>query len=203
MSSAQHLPALLPAIYREDDFLARYLWAFEQVLLQLEHRIDRIADLFNPNAKAERPEFLPWLASWMAFTVRADLDENTLRSFIAKVIPLYRHRGTKANLQQLLFIFTGLEPTVTENVKEGADAPFYFEVKISIDGHDTVAVQRQSAIARALIELEKPAHTHFGLIVDHPSMQIGFFSHVGQDTLLGDRQPDPVSHTAFRGSDSP
>jgi phage tail-like protein len=187
MSSAQRLPALLPAIYREDDFLARYLFAFEQVLLELEQRIDTIAALFDPNATGERPEFLPWLASWMAFTVRADLDTDQLRHFIAKVIHLYRRRGTKENLQELLNIFTGLVPTVTENVKQGVDTPFYFEVTISIDGHDTAVVRRQSAIARALIELEKPAHTFFDLIVHSPSMQVGKFSHVGQDTLLGDR----------------
>jgi phage tail-like protein len=190
MSSAQRLPALLPAIYREDAFLARYLFAFEQVLLDIEQRIDTIADLFNPKATTEGPEFLPWLASWMAFTVRADLNTAQLRDFTAKVIHLYRRRGTKENLQELLNIFTGLVPTITENVKEGVDTPFYFEVTISIDGHDTDAVRRQSAIARALIELEKPAHTFFDLIVHSPSMQIGFFSHVGQDTLLGDRKSD-------------
>src|SRR5262245_38101039 len=146
MSSAQRLPALLPAIYREDAFLARYLWAFEQVLLELEQRIDTLADLFNPNATTEGPEFLPWLASWMAFTVRADLNTTQLRDFIAKVIHLYRRRGTKENLQELLNIFTGLVPTITENLKAGADAPFYFEVTISIDGHDTDVVQRQRAI---------------------------------------------------------
>jgi len=190
MSSAQDLPALLPAIYRENDFVASYLWAFEQVLLPIRKRIDTIANVFDPSQKAESREFLPWLASWMAFAVRADLDEDTLRSFIGRVIPLYRHRGTNANLGDLLFIFTGLVPTITENVKEGADAPFYFEVTISIDGHNTEQVRRQSAIARALIELEKPAHTHYGLFVNHPSMQIGFFSRVGKDTLLGDRKSD-------------
>jgi hypothetical protein len=61
-------------------------------------------------------EFLPWLASWTAFTLRFDLDEAQQREFIAKAIPLYRHRGTKASLVDLLRIFTIGQPTVEDTV---------------------------------------------------------------------------------------
>ena len=43
-------------------------------------------------------------------------------------------------------------------------------------------------IARALIDLEKPAHTFYELIPVFPSMQIGRHSTVGVDTLLGTAQ---------------
>ena len=59
--TAQRLTALLPAIYRDDPFLARYLWAFEQLFIALEQEIDGLASLFDP--LETREDFLPWLAS--------------------------------------------------------------------------------------------------------------------------------------------
>jgi phage tail-like protein len=183
--TAQRLLALLPAIYREDAFLGRYLAAFEQVLRDLEQQIDHIDTLFDPLA-VQSSEFLPWLASWMAFTLRADLDEPNQRAFLANVISLYRHRGTKENLQKLLGIFTRGGPEITENTKDGnTDVPHFFHVSIPLSRMEPDELQRQGAIARALIELEKPAHTDYVLEVTFPSMQIGVFSHVGIDTLLG------------------
>jgi phage tail-like protein len=182
--TAQALLRMLPAIYREDAFLGKYLWAFEQVLLELERRVDTLDTLFNPAVTDAK--FLPWLATWMAFALRADLSEKKQREFLKNVIPLYRRRGTKANLQELLSIFTVLVPTVTED----DDRPHFFHVTVVRSERDTPdELLRQRAIARALIDLEKPAHTHYELDVEFPKMQVGVFSHVGVDTLLGSGTP--------------
>src|SRR5215213_6109758 len=88
----------LPDIYRDEEhpFLSRYLSAFEKILIgrddgvkipsetegasstSLEETIARIATLFDPFRTP--PDFLPWLASWAALSLRADLDEKTQRS---------------------------------------------------------------------------------------------------------------------------
>jgi phage tail-like protein len=185
--TAQRLLSLLPAIYRENEFLGRYLWAFEQVLLELEQRIDTLDTLFDPLALPDRDlAFLPWLASWTAFTLRANLPIEQQREFIAKLIPLYRRRGTKENLEKLLAIFVQVTPTITENVSDaGADAPHFFHVRIARHRADTGELARLGAIARALIELEKPAHTAYSLEDIFPTMKVGVFSTVGKDTLLG------------------
>jgi phage tail-like protein len=177
---AQRLPALLPAIYREDPFLARYLWAFEQALLDVEQRIDGLAKYFDPT---ETPtEFLPWLSSWVAFTMRADLGESQQRRFLARIAPLYRRRGTLQNLQELLTIFTrGGVPTITEDPAK----PHFFHVTMRLALDTPEAQLRQSAIAHALIDLEKPAHTYYELQLLFPTMQIGVTSTIGVDTLLG------------------
>jgi hypothetical protein len=39
---------------------------------------------------------------------------------------------------------------------------------------------------RAIIDLERPAHTYYELITIVPTLQIGKFSTIGKDTLLGD-----------------
>lgn len=188
---ASHLLSLLPAIYREDPFLGQYLWAFEQVLLDLEHRIDLIHELFDPNTT--RASFLPWLSSWVAFMVRADLDEVRQRAFLSRVVSLYRLRGTRKNLKDLLEIFTHGQCEVIDDpaAPTPADDPnpvHYFYVKVRLPQAKTREQLHQSAIARALIELEKPAHTHYRLDIIFPAMQIGVTSTIGVDTLIGTRE---------------
>jgi phage tail-like protein len=178
--SAQRLPAYLPAIYREDPFLARYLWAFEQALVEIEQRIDGLARFFD--ADATDAEFLPWLSSWVAFTLRPDFGLTQQRRFLARIAPLYRRRGTLQNLQELLTIFTrGGVPTITEDPAK----PHYFKVSMRLPKDAPDMQQRQSAIAHALIDLAKPAHTYYDLTLLFPTMQIGVTSTIGVDTLLG------------------
>lgn len=178
-NAAQRLLSLLPAVYREDAFLGRYLAAFEDVLLGLEQRIDGISRLFEPQHAPD--DFLPWLSSWMAFALRAHLDVNQQRNFLARVIPLYRRRGTRQNLQDLLTIFTRGLPTVEESATE----PNRFKVTLRLPAATPEVQLQQSAIARALIELEKPAHTVYDIDLVFPTMQINRTSTIGVDTLLG------------------
>jgi phage tail-like protein len=178
--SAQRLPAYLPAIFREDPFLARYLWGFEQMLVGLEEQIGNLSSLFDP--AETRDDFLPWLSSWVALTLRADLPASQQRAFLARVVPLYRRRGTKQNLQDLLTIFTRGVPTITES---DDTEPHKFTITMRLPRAAAQDQLRQSAIAHALIDLEKPAHTYYDLDLQFPTMQIGVTSTIGIDTLLG------------------
>src|SRR5262245_44169654 len=113
----------LPAIFSEDPFLGRFLLAFEQVLsglpdaegepeFGLEETIAALSTLFDP--RETREEFLPWLADWVAFSLRADWTVEQKRNYLADVAPLYRSRGTKDNLSRLLGIYTGGKPVIDE-----------------------------------------------------------------------------------------
>ena len=201
----------LPAIFSEDSLLGRFLLAFEQVLTGLEggegeprrgleQIIAAIPDLFDPLVTPS--EFLQWLAGWVALGLRADWREDQQRQFLAKVVPLYRRRGTKQNLIELLQIYTGLEPEIAEgentvfqigvhstlsvDTQINGSAPHYFRVTVNIPNPDPATLLRQNQIIRALIDLEKPAHTAYDYYPTHTTMQIGVHSQVGVDTLLGD-----------------
>ena len=178
--TAQRLLTFLPAIYRDDPFVGRYLWAFEQLLVDIEQRIDGVAQYFDPLQTP--PEFLSWLSSWAAFTLRSDLDVEQQRKFLAKIVSLYRRRGTKDNLQLLLSTFTIGAPKIEESTD--AASAHKFKVTLNLPANPAV-VQRQRAIAQALIDLEKPAHTICDLVLEFNTMQIGVTSHIGVDTLLG------------------
>jgi phage tail-like protein len=168
----------------------------------LEESIAELATYFDAQKTPE--DFLPWLARWTALSLRADLPIDKQRNFIGQIIQLYRKRGTKANLITLLSIFTIGAPTITELQGErfqigvhstvgvdsllGGGTPHYFQVTIALNRVTDTVLNKQVQIARAIIDLEKPAHTYYELIPSLPTMQVGVHSTVGVDTLLGNRQ---------------
>ena len=166
----------------------------------LEETIAGLANLINP--LKTRDEFLPWLMNWVALTLRADLGLEQQRAFISRIVQLYNKRGTKDNLIELLGIFTNpaSAPDDPQNAKITIDeeaipaikenqpprnAAHFFKVTIFAKNVDPKTIARQVEIAIALIELEKPAYTHYDLEFDFSSIQIGVRSMIGVDTLLG------------------
>ena len=157
-------------------------------------------------------EFLPWLASWVALSLREDWREEERRRFISRVVPAYQRRGTKAGLIEVLLAYSGIaesdsvdiqefnQPfqvgitsTVGVNTMVGGGPPHYFLVKIILPGVGDLNFTRQEQIVRAIIDQEKPAHTYYNLRIDYPTMQVGVLERcrVGISTLLG--APTPTS----------
>jgi phage tail-like protein len=165
----------LPAIFHQDPFVGRFLLAFEAILSGvpeverpgLEMLISRIADYFDPQTTP--PEFLPWLASWVALSLRADWEEATRRSFIQQIVVLYRLRGTKAGLQQMLELYTREKVDIFDAFAEPAH---FFQVQLTLSEADPNRLRQKQQIARAIIEQEKPAHTFYALQVAVPTMRL-------------------------------
>ncbi|MBW4643006.1 MAG: hypothetical protein KME23_08440 [Goleter apudmare HA4340-LM2] len=220
----------LPEIYETDPFAGQFLLAFEKILLgvknddiplpelqnkkfprqSLEEIIAGLATYFEPQQTPS--EFISWLASWTALSLRADIDSSIQRQFIANVVKHYQLRGTKANLEDLLRIFVRGKPSVTEtSVAEfqigvsstiGKDTylrggpPHFFTVSIALAEElkgKPQELARQLEIANALIQLEKPAHTDYQLIPIFPgTIRIGdrTSSVLGVNTILGN-MPTP------------
>ncbi len=216
----------LPAIYRgkspEEDpqgdsrFLARFLLAFEKILLGradgvdlrddrnkalgggagaegrdqgLEEKIALLHTLFNPR---ETPaEFLPWLAGWTALTLDPALTEAQARELVARVVPLYAIRGTKAYLEEMLHLYLRPAPRVVIEEPEiprlqigrhssverdtyiGGGPPHFFQVTLEFPAGGAEpaehADRQRRRLARQVIELAKPAHTTYDLrIVSMP-----------------------------------
>lgn len=152
-------------------------------------------------------EFLRWLAGWVALSLRADWTPEQQRQFIAKIVPLYRRRGTKENLVKLLKIYAGedSDPQVTEPVDTpfqigvhsqlgvdtqiGGAIPHYFQVSVKLPRPDFELLKRQDDIVSALVDLQKPAHTYYDLTILYETLQIGVRSTIGVDTLIGNLIP--------------
>jgi phage tail P2-like protein len=183
----------LPATLQADEIVDRFLWAFEQILTGrnlfpennpgiIEHSssnppgieavIDSIHTYFNPDLTPE--EFLPWLASWVALSLRDDWKTPTKRKFIKQIVPLYRLRGTQEGLREVLSLYLK-SVKLPENVtiyEEDYFPDHYFQVELRLPRLESSRYWQQVRIARAIIDQEKPAHTYYGLKIQVPSMQI-------------------------------
>jgi phage tail-like protein len=171
----------LPAVFREDEFTGKFLLAFEAVLTGaddvegLEQIIGRIAGYLDPGTTDEN--FLPWLAGWVALSLRADWDTDTKRGFIQEVVPLYRQRGTLAGLQRMLEIY--LRPIGDQVTRDDVvifdqfDEPaHFFQVQLTLSDANPARLRGTQEIARAIIDREKPAHTFYALKVVIPTMRL-------------------------------
>ena len=90
----------LPALFRDEEFLGRFLLAFETMLsgrgerVGLESEIGRVADYLDP--MTADPEFLPWLSDWVAADPAGRLargDQAQLPGPDRPAVPAARHRG--------------------------------------------------------------------------------------------------------------
>ncbi|MBW4631786.1 MAG: hypothetical protein KME30_07740 [Iphinoe sp. HA4291-MV1] len=232
--SPHRLLNYLPAIYQEDPFVGQFLLAFEKVLLGiddnipfpqptddikfqpkgwedkgLEEAIASIAIFFDPigDGKEQRTpkEFLNWLAGWVALSLRDDWEEDAQRRFIGRIVSLYKQRGTKAGMTEMLKTYTGMGVEVKDDFKiplqigvtstVGIDTwiseglPHYFKVKIILQKLEDLDLNRKRQIAEAIIDQEKPAHTFYHLDIEVPStIQVGVQPRatIGVNTFLGE-----------------
>ena len=171
----------LPASFRQGEFLGQFLRAFEAVLdgsedePGLQPRLDTMAALFDPATTPE--EFIPWLAGWVALSLRADWDVDQRRAFLREVVPLYRQRGTLAGLRRMLQIYLRpLSPDASgDDVvvhDDFLDPPHYFQVRLTLRDSDADRLRRTQQVAHAIIEQEKPVHTFYALKVVIPTMRL-------------------------------
>jgi phage tail-like protein len=175
----------LPALYHDDDFMARFLMLFESFWKPIESQIDSVSLYFDPQMTT--PDMLPWLASWIGLMLDESWPEERRRQLLGSAASLYRKRGTKEGLRQYLEIYTGEKPTITEhradNFRVGSGArlgpgialgrgnkPHTFTVTLSLpplEAADEADQVRKEGVRRrnieAIIEAEKPAHTSYRL----------------------------------------
>jgi phage tail-like protein len=220
----------LPAVFQQDarpgepNWLGRFLRGFEAILTGvgdpaapgLEELLDGVPDIgagslrgiertFEPGAglppEDRAPDgFLAWLSQWVALSLRADVDEERQRVLIANAVRLYRLRGTKRGLEELVSLYTTLGATIDEasprmqigvHSTVGVDTwvdggpPHYFRVTIRLTTTQPEEIAARRRVLTSIIDAEKPAHTYYTLDVQTPILQIGVTSRVGVDTLLG------------------
>lgn len=110
----------LPAIYRQADadsgFLERWLALFRAELGDLERLLELMPQRFEP---ARTPEqLLAWLAGWLAFDLPEHWRAADQRALLLRVHEIYRQRGTRRGLQQMVELYTGVRPQIVEDFQE-------------------------------------------------------------------------------------
>lgn len=97
----------LPAIYEEDDaskeFLERFLSIFQTLFTNIDDKIVSFTKYIDP--KGTPDDFLPWLASWLVLEYDESWSNNNIRKFIEYAPRLYRMRGTRKGLEEIILIY--------------------------------------------------------------------------------------------------
>ncbi len=165
----------LPSVYQEDrvsrDFLERYLSIFENILSRLESQIEDVPRLFD--AKETPNKFLPWLSTWVGAFRDENWPEEKWRQFLSRAVELYRKRGTKAELNELIKIYTGRKPlAIIERAllkgdnQEVLDRLFGDKYSFCVVlWSDQVKTETDWKVITRIIDSEKPAHTKGSIAV--------------------------------------
>lgn len=101
-----HYLSFLPEIYRQIDFMGRFLNIFEQTFEPDVNILDTLWGYFNPMLTSE--SFLPFLSHWVGWKLTPALSLAQQRSLVRRAIELYKLRGTLHGLRLYLHLYTGL-----------------------------------------------------------------------------------------------
>ncbi|MET0649606.1 MAG: phage tail protein [Pyrinomonadaceae bacterium] len=118
----------LPAVYQEDersrDFLSRFLSLFETFFAGTEGAISHLARYFDVDSSLASGDFLRWLATWLSISEDKSWNDEQLRELVRRAPDLYKKRGTREGLEEMIEIFTGERPLVFEHFRSACtEAP--------------------------------------------------------------------------------
>jgi phage tail-like protein len=161
----------LPAFYREDEFMGRFLLIYESILTPIEQTVDSLPFYFDPKLAPE--SLLPWLASWMDLVLDESWPLMKRRELVGRAAELYRWRGTRHGLAEYIELYTGVVPEITEYIQGMAlDSTSLLGVNTRLGSpgigyHFTVTIETAANIdtrlIKNIIESQKPAHTTYTL----------------------------------------
>lgn len=181
----------LPALYQDDELMARFLMLFESFWAPTEGMIRQLPFYFDP--RTAPPDLLPWLASWLNLVLDEQWPEEKRRQLLEATVGLYRKRGTRRGLQEYLEIYTGTRPQIVEHrarnftlgigsrlgpgIALGAEnVPHTFTVILRLPpveaGSEEEALelqQKRRHVIERIIQSEKPAHTAYTLQITSTS----------------------------------
>jgi phage tail-like protein len=175
----------LPVLYREVDFIGRFMKIFEQAFQPI---IDSFEVMWANLDPLTAPELiLPFLSHWVGWDLDPILDRNQQRRLMRRAIEIYTWRGTRRGLRLYLHLYTGLpldddipdenakHISITEPIGEsfvigearigeailGGGRAFHFAVKLRPDRSQQI----DERLIRKIIEQEKPAFCSYELSI--------------------------------------
>lgn len=177
----------LPVLYREVDFIGRFMKIFEQAY---QPAIDSFNLMWaNLDPLTAPKALLPFLAHWVAWQVDSVWNLNQQRRLIRRAVELYRLRGTRKGLRLYLHLYTQLpldedlpneadkhisitEPSGDSFILDdarigsavlGGGQAYHFVVCLRPEVPNTI----NEELVRIIIEQEKPAFCTYQLFIEN------------------------------------
>lgn len=148
----------------DEDPMRRFLFIFQHLMTSITDKIDHIVDLTDPMMCEAK--FLPWLASWVGFELDESLPIHQQRELVRRAIRLYRTRGTRNGIEEMVRVLTSAPVRVRE--REMPDAVVLGNCRI-IGGRDIVErYQRDEPPGCYLFEPHMRKKTSFFKLVLEP-----------------------------------
>ena len=113
LASPHPIGSALPALFQEDDFTQRFTAGLDEVLAPVLLTLDCLTAYLDPDLAP--PDFLDWLADWVAAPVPAGAPLTLRRELVRQAVELHRWRGTARGLAAQVGILTGGEVTVSDS----------------------------------------------------------------------------------------
>jgi phage tail-like protein len=157
------LGSLLPDVYqRHDENILTFAAALDEVIAPVWLALDCFDGYVDPMLAPT--DFLTMLSQWVAFPLDGNWSEDQARRLVATAVELYRWRGTKRGLVELVKAYATVEPEVidsggaTWSAEPGSSPPGSPEPAVRI----VVALPRRVSIdlerMTRLIAANVPAH---------------------------------------------
>jgi phage tail-like protein len=97
-------------VFQDDDqsrlFLDRFLSIFQTTFDDIDHLLDNLWHLFDPNMTPAK--VFPWLAAWVALPVDPGMTLAKQRQLLKSAFQTYLIRGTVAGLQEVIQAYAGV-----------------------------------------------------------------------------------------------
>jgi phage tail-like protein len=163
LNSPHPLGETLPAMYQqEDDFALRFTDALDEVIAPVMLALDNLDAYLDPMLAPR--DFLEWMANWVGIDLDETWPEHKQREQVRSAVNLYRWRGTKKGLADVIRLYCDVEPEIIDNggtsYSDGPTGPLPGSPTPSLHVRVTVPAGRDIDESRLheLVSTAKPAH---------------------------------------------
>lgn len=163
----------------DGDAMRRLLFIFQHQMTSVVDRITDIPSLTDPLTCD--PRFLPWIASWVGFTLDEGLPLHQQRELVRRAIRLYRTRGTAEGMEEMIRVLTAAPVSVSPREKP---QPFVLGAA-TLAGGGTPAERylNDEPPAHYLYRSERAAINFFALVLERRDRFEQRFRQRGPDVL--------------------
>lgn len=152
----------LPGVLQEDEFLQRFLGAFDAGFAPVVATLDSLHAYVDPHLAPE--DFLDWLSGWVGVELDDDWTLEQRRAVVAAAAMVHRQAGTALGIRAALELALDADVEVTETgacawaARPGGSIPgepgHVVRVRVAVDDPEGVDVRRVESLLRST----KPAH---------------------------------------------
>lgn len=173
LASPAPLTTRLPGILQDDEFLQRFVLAFDDSIAPVYSVLDNLHAYIDP--RVAPADFLDWISTWVHIEVAADWPVEQRREIIAGAVALHRMRGTVEGIREAVRLAAGPHSTVdvvdSGGVSASSDAGTPLpgspdaSVRVTVRTSaplDDAAQRRLHGVVAATV----PAHVPFTLVVE-------------------------------------